>query len=128
MRSVLCKILSLRKSFPKFHMYVLKVTDEFKSWAFFSEMPIPDEEVFNKVDFVEASGGCSRPCMHSSFKSSLGWPRFGSNKFLVLAKLWFLQGSMCAFEATMRIYNYMGGNYKICGIAQDIVLATARSL
>ena len=37
-------------------MYVLKVTDEFKSWAFFSEMPIPDEEVFNKVDFVEASG------------------------------------------------------------------------
>ena len=36
-------------------MYVLKVTDEFKSLAFFSEMPIPDQ-VFNKVDFVEASG------------------------------------------------------------------------
>lgn len=44
---------------------------------------------------------------------------------LVQINSWFWQNSdsgkasMCAFETTMRIYNYMGGNYNLCGIVQD---------
>ena len=36
--------------------YALKVTDEFKNMAFFSEMQSYDQEVFKKVDFVDESG------------------------------------------------------------------------